>query len=113
MRGLLPSSGGRRYADIVGKLKLLQVIDIVNPITKIATTSLVLGSVKYIHVRKDILTQRGTVDPTKFKPLGRLGDNTYSTLGDGFKIPRPIWPDEQKNIEEALKGKADAKTTED
>jgi hypothetical protein len=64
-----------------------------------ATTTLILGLVKHIHVRKDVLSERGTVDPTKFKPLGRLGDITYSTLGDGFRLPRPAWKDEQKIIE--------------
>jgi len=63
--------------------------------------------VKYIHVRNDVLTERGTVDPTKFKPIGRLGDSAYSTLGDGFRLPRAVWKDEEKTIEEALKAKAD------
>jgi len=83
----------------------------VNPVTKVATTTLILGLVKHIHVRKDVLTDRGTVDPTKFKPLGRLGANNYATLGDGFRLLRPAWKDEQKNIEEVSKAKTDVHAT--
>jgi hypothetical protein len=83
----------------------------VNPVTEIATTTLILGLVKHIHVRNDVLTERGTVDPTKFKPLGRLGACAYSTLGDGFQLSRPAWKDEQKDVEQALKEKADVKAT--
>ena len=91
--------------------QLFQIVDIVNPVTEIATTTLILGLVKHIHVRNDVLTERGTVDPTKFKPLGRLGGTCYSTLGDGFRLPRPAWQNEQKNVEEALKKKTDVKDT--
>ncbi|KAJ7074963.1 hypothetical protein B0H15DRAFT_868347 [Mycena belliarum] len=53
--------------------------------------NLVLGSVKYIHVRKAVLNERGVVDPAKLKPVGRMGDITYVKIGDGFRIPRPSW----------------------
>ena len=76
------------------------MIDIVHPVTKEATTSLILGLVKHIHVRKDVLTERGTVDPTKLKPISRLGDNSYSTLGTGFRLPRPAWKEEEEKVEE-------------
>ena len=86
--------------------KLFQIIDIVDPVTQVATTVLILGLVKHIHVRKDVLNERGMVDPAKFKPIGRLGDNIYSTLGNSFRLSRPVWKDEQKNVEEALRAKA-------
>ena len=77
-----------------------------DPVTQVATTVLILGLVKHIHVRKDVLNERGMVDPAKFKPIGRLGDNIYSTLGNSFRLSRPVWKDEQKNVEEALRAKA-------
>lgn len=88
--------------------QLFKAIDIVHPVTKVATTTLVLALVKHIHVRNDMLTERGMVDPAKLKPLARLGDISYSTLGDGFRLPRFIWKDESENIDEALKGCADS-----
>jgi len=45
------------------------------------------------------------------KPLGRLGANAYSTLGDGFRLARPAWKNEQKDVEEALKESADVIAT--
>ena len=63
-----------------------------------ATTTLLLGLVKHIHVRKDVLTETGTVDPAKLKPIGRLGDTTNATLRHGFRLPIPVWTDELKAI---------------
>ena len=57
---------------------------------------------KYIHVRKDVLNERGNVDPGKLKPVARLGDILYARIGDGFRIPRPIWANEQDKIRKAI-----------
>ncbi|KAH9941434.1 hypothetical protein B0H21DRAFT_780159 [Amylocystis lapponica] len=71
--------------------ELFQAIDIKHPDTGAHTATLILGHVKYVHVRNDVLNDRGNVDPVKFKPVGRLGDITFSRLGDGFRIGRPTW----------------------
>jgi len=71
--------------------ELLQAIDIINPATQITTTTMILGSVKYIHVRKDVLTDKGIVDPGKLKAVGRMGDNSYSRATEGFRLLRPSW----------------------
>jgi len=83
--------------------ELYQAIDIVNPTTGQRTSTLVLAHVKYIHVRNDMLTERGTVDVTKFKPVSRLGDISYARLGDVFRLPRPVWATEEGKLEEATK----------
>ena len=80
--------------------ELFQAIDIVHPDTKETTTTLVLGHVKYIHVRNDVLNERGLVDITKFKPVARLGDISYSRLGDVFRIPRPVWETEKDKLQD-------------
>ncbi|KAF8119949.1 hypothetical protein EV363DRAFT_1194054 [Boletus edulis] len=82
--------------------ELFQAIDIVHPTTGECTTTLILAHVKYIHVRNDMLTERGTVDPIKFKPVARLGDISYARLGDIFRIPRPVWATEESNIQTAI-----------
>lgn len=74
--------------------------------TKVATTTLILGLIKQIHVRKDVLNERGIIDLTKYKPIARMGDVTYAKVGDAFRLPRPFWKDEEKKIEAALKEKA-------
>ncbi|KAF8632170.1 hypothetical protein AX17_004911 [Amanita inopinata Kibby_2008] len=82
--------------------ELLQAIDILDPNTNVAKGTLVLGSVKYIHVRNDVLDERGHADPGKLKPIARLGNITYGTLKQGYQIPRHSWEKDGKDILEAL-----------
>ncbi|KAI9063959.1 hypothetical protein FKP32DRAFT_1570991 [Trametes sanguinea] len=84
--------------------ELFQAIDIIHPSTNQHTATMVLGLVKCIHVRNDVLNERGVVDYAKLKPVGRMGDITYSRVGDGFRIPRPAWKLEGEKITEFLKG---------
>ncbi|KAF7984909.1 hypothetical protein HWV62_10925 [Athelia sp. TMB] len=78
--------------------ELLQTVDIIHPTTLIATTTLVIAHVKHIHIRNDVLNERGLVDPAKFRPLARMGDVTYGTIRDGFRIPRFNWEDEKDKV---------------
>lgn len=66
------------------------------------TANLVLATIKYIHVRKAVLNERGVVDPAKLKPIGRMGDTTYATIGDGFRMPRPSWAKAEEEIQSSL-----------
>ncbi|KAI8968828.1 hypothetical protein BD414DRAFT_503668 [Trametes punicea] len=84
--------------------ELFQAIDIVHPSTGQHTATLVLGLVKCIHVRNDVLNERGVVDYTKLRPVGRMGDITFARVGDGFRIPRPAWKLEGEKITEFLQG---------
>lgn len=93
--------------------QLFQVHDIVHPSNGLATTVLILGHVKYIHVRKDMLNERGNVDPGKLKPVGRLGDILFASVGGGYRIPRPVWKDESEKVlavnkEKDASGKAES-----
>ncbi|KAF9224534.1 hypothetical protein BS17DRAFT_752656 [Gyrodon lividus] len=82
--------------------ELFQAIDIVEPTTGQCTTTLILAHVKYIHVRNDMLTERGTVDITKFKPISRMGDNSYGRVGDAFKLTRPTWAADESRVREVI-----------
>lgn len=84
--------------------QLFQFIDVIHPVTGQAVTSLILGLVKHIHVRNDVLTERGTVDVAKLKPLGRLGDISYGRVGDSFRLPRPAWSEEEEEVKKASLG---------
>ncbi|EIM81796.1 uncharacterized protein STEHIDRAFT_65771, partial [Stereum hirsutum FP-91666 SS1] len=75
--------------------------DIPSPATGKVSTTLILGLVKYIHVRKDVLTENKTVDPAKFRAVGRLGDVTYARVGEGFRLARPQWEEEKDKIEQS------------
>lgn len=83
--------------------QLLEAIPIIHPANGMATTTLILGSVKCIHVREDVLNERGNVDITKFKPVGRLGDISYVRIGAPLRVPRSTYEAEQEKIGQFLK----------
>jgi len=83
--------------------ELLQAIDIVHPTTKKLSATLILGYVKFIHIRKDVLDpERGTVNPGKLKPVARLGGISYSRISEGYMLPRLSWKENEEIIREAL-----------
>ncbi|KAJ7154609.1 hypothetical protein C8R46DRAFT_1005647 [Mycena filopes] len=82
--------------------ELLQVVE-VNNAEGAVTTNLILGSIKYVHVRKAVLNEKGVIDPGKLKPIGRMGDTTFITVKDGFRIPRPVWAEEKEQVEQVEK----------
>ena len=82
-------------------MQLSQTIDIVDPATKKATTTLILGNVICIHVRKHVLNDKGTVDPGKLKPIGRMGDGVYSRTTEVFRLPKVSWKLQEHEINEA------------
>lgn len=50
-----------------------------------------------------MLNERGTVDPGKLLPIGRMGDILYASLGGGYRITRVAWKDDGDRIQEFLK----------
>lgn len=83
--------------------ELHEMNDIKSPTTGAVTATLIIGLVKYIHVRKDMLTERGNVDLDKFRPVARMGDITYATVGGAFRIRRPDWVKDADRIQAFLK----------
>jgi flavin reductase (DIM6/NTAB) family NADH-FMN oxidoreductase RutF len=64
------------------------------------TATLVLGLIKRVHIREDVLSEDGTtVDPSKLRPIGRLGGVTYSRLLEGFDISLVSWEGIRKDYE--------------
>jgi hypothetical protein len=64
---------------------------------------LILGYVKFIHVKKDVIDpERGTVDPGKLKPVARLGGRVYSRISEGCMLPMPSWKKNEETIRETL-----------
>ncbi len=51
-------------------------------------TVFVVGEILLAHVRDDVLTE-GRVDPTKLKPLARLGGDQYAGLREVLHYQRP------------------------
>ncbi|KAG5648512.1 hypothetical protein DXG03_003123 [Asterophora parasitica] len=84
--------------------------DISPPDSTEITTTLVLGLVKKIHIRRSVLDESGSsVDPSKLRPVARLGNRSYSRLLDVFDLPRIPWETAVDGYRE-LKTKASADT---
>ncbi|EJT97031.1 hypothetical protein DACRYDRAFT_102696 [Dacryopinax primogenitus] len=91
--------------------ELAQSVDITPPGTPRPINTLFIATVKYIHVRNDVLTERGVVDPNKLRPIARLGDITYARMGDTFRLPRYMWTDKKDEVEEFLKARKEQEAT--
>ncbi|TRM61995.1 hypothetical protein BD626DRAFT_404560 [Schizophyllum amplum] len=63
----------------------------------------VLGEVKYIHLRRSLLNEKGALDVQKYKPVARMGDISYGTIGDVYRMPAPSWQDVEPLIPDDLK----------
>lgn len=74
-------------------VQLSHRIDLSPPGQSEATSTVILGLVKRIHIRNDVLNDKGVLDPALYRPVSRLGDISYATLGDAFRLPRPAWTD--------------------
>lgn len=61
-----------------------------------------LGRVLCVHVRRDVLTARGRVDPARLRAVARMGDITYARQGAAFRLGRPAWDAQGEAILEAL-----------
>lgn len=53
------------------------------------SSTLVLGEVVRFHLREGVLRPNGLVDPLLSKPVARLGDTEYATIGRVFTMNRP------------------------
>ncbi|KAG5652683.1 hypothetical protein H0H81_004120 [Sphagnurus paluster] len=89
--------------------ELLQAVDIADPASGDVTTTLLLGHVKKIHVRKDVLNERGAVDPAKLKPVARMGGTLYARVNEGYNIQRYNWKEHGAPIIELEKAMGKAK----
>jgi flavin reductase (DIM6/NTAB) family NADH-FMN oxidoreductase RutF len=61
---------------------------VVERIIELGQTDFVVGEVVWAHVRDDVLSE-GRVDPTKLRPVGRLGGDGYAIVREVIHLPRP------------------------
>ena len=56
------------------------------------TTTLVLGRVRVMHIRKDMIyPDTGAVDASKMLPVTRIGGLQYARTSVGYELERPKW----------------------
>ena len=88
-----------KEAAVTYECELEYVHPVVNAETNQPTTEIVLCRVVRIHVDETILAKdkekqsfdltKPAVDTMKLQPIGRLGGNIYTALGETVDIPRP------------------------
>jgi flavin reductase (DIM6/NTAB) family NADH-FMN oxidoreductase RutF len=54
---------------------------------EISGSTVLFGEVLLYHLAKEVLDDRGTVDPEKLRPLARLGGPHFASLGRVFSVP--------------------------
>jgi len=92
--GLTPVKGDRVRSPMVQEspinleCRLKQIIEFGQPPRR---TSFVMGEVVRIHI-KDEFWKKGSLDFTKIKVIGRLGEDLYCRTTDIFEMKRPeVW----------------------
>ena len=58
---------------------------------------------RYIHVRRAVLNEKGAVDVQKYKLVARMGDISYGTIGDVYRMPAPSWEEVEPLLSEEMK----------
>ena len=51
-------------------------------------SSVIIGEIVLIHIKDDLMVD-GHVDPSRLKPVGRMGNNIYCLVKDVFEIKSP------------------------
>ncbi|KAN0063036.1 hypothetical protein ACQY0O_004199 [Thecaphora frezii] len=74
------------------------------------TTTLVLGRIKVLHVRKDTINDAtGAIDAAKTLPITRIGGLQYARTTVGYELERPKWdiikdtPEVKQALERGIK----------
>ncbi|KAI9509497.1 hypothetical protein F5148DRAFT_749520 [Russula earlei] len=90
-----------RESAVSLECELFQSQDIFPDGSTVPSATLVLGRVKYVHVRNSVLRPDGLqADPAKLRPISRISGVTYARLGEGFDMKRPEWSDVKSILEE-------------
>jgi flavin reductase (DIM6/NTAB) family NADH-FMN oxidoreductase RutF len=66
--------------------RLVQIVPIGN---RPLSANLVIGEVLVIHVKDDLFTESGRIDPRKLRTIARLGGDDYCRTTDLFEMKRP------------------------
>jgi flavin reductase (DIM6/NTAB) family NADH-FMN oxidoreductase RutF len=59
--------------------------------------NIIVAEVTHIHVDPRVW-RGGRVDPELLRPVLRFAGTTYATVGEVFKMPRPVWADDVAHL---------------
>ncbi|MGE4239415.1 flavin reductase family protein [Ramlibacter sp.] len=83
-----------RVADAPANIecRVVQIVDLDPDATGKTVSTVIIGRVVGVHVRREFLDEKGRFDSKAANPLLRLGGEIYGTLGSLLDIPRPAYP---------------------
>lgn len=90
--GLQPARSVRVRPPRVAEARVhfeCQVHSIIHLGTGPGGANMVIGSILLIHVRDDVLNERGRADPARLDTIGRMGGMSYARTTDRFDLKRP------------------------
>jgi len=107
-----------RESAVSLECELFHFLDIIPPGSDQITNTMVLGLIRFAHIRNSVLVSPSNVeglpppppqvDPAKLRAVSRLGGATYARVGAGFEIPRPSWQAVEGEFRELIqKGEED------
>ncbi|CAI3954248.1 DIM6/NTAB family (RutF) (PDB:1EJE) [Commensalibacter communis] len=71
---------------------------------ELGTVDLILGEVKKIHIKDEVINNEGIMDIQKIRPIGRMGYVDYTTIDNIFSMHVPMTPDIQKIMDNIMSG---------
>lgn len=92
LAGLIPAPGEAVDAPRVSEARAsLECVVMKEVDLGVSPNTLIIGDVKAIHLSGELEILPGTmaVDPASLEPVGRLGGDAYTLLGEVRRIPRP------------------------
>lgn len=60
--------------------------------------TLVIGTVRLMHVRDDLVNERNHIDIAALSPVGRLAGSDYAYVRQTFSMPRPSYDHEKGEV---------------
>jgi flavin reductase (DIM6/NTAB) family NADH-FMN oxidoreductase RutF len=94
--GLTPGKATHVKAPLVMESPInfeCKLHDIIRLGTHPLAGNIVIGEVIAIHIKDEVMTDKGTVDPDKLHAIGRMGQSSYVRTTDHFEMPRPHLPE--------------------
>jgi len=82
--------------------ELLQTVELTDPKENKVTTTLVLATIKFIHMRNDILDDAGLPDIGKLKPVSRIGPPLFARVSEAFPLASVMesWKELERDIDQ-------------
>jgi flavin reductase (DIM6/NTAB) family NADH-FMN oxidoreductase RutF len=90
--GLTPATASKVKARLVAESPVnieCRLVEVRTYGTGPGAGSLVVGAIEVVHLRPDLLDERGHVAPDRLRAVGRMGGELWVRTRETFALPRP------------------------